>query len=312
MNKLITDFVNKDAINQPLFIKGVLKGATDKGAPYLTLTLQDKSGSISAKLWNVTNEQESIAIVGRVVLVTGDVIEYNNTLQLRARNISELKQEEVSMDDFIITSDIPIEDFKKQINETIDSIKNDNYRNMVRKVFEMVGEDFYIYPAAAKIHHSFMGGLSEHVCSMIRLGNAICSLYPQLNRDLLISGIMVHDVGKMIEFSGPITTEYTLEGKLIGHISIMQGYLMQIASELKIEESEESILLRHMVLSHHGQYDYGSPVLPMVQEAEVLYLIDNIDARLNTIDTALKLVKPGTFTSRLFSLENRAFYKPKN
>ena len=125
MNKLITDFVNKDAINQPLFIKGVLKGATDKGAPYLTLTLQDKSGSISAKLWNVTNEQESIAIVGRVVLVTGDVIEYNNTLQLRARNISELKQEEVSMDDFIITSDIPIEDFKKQINETIDSIKNE-------------------------------------------------------------------------------------------------------------------------------------------------------------------------------------------
>ena len=190
-------------------------------------------------------------------------------------------------------------------------MKNNNYRNIISRVYKDIGDKFYEYPAAAKIHHSFMGGLAVHVCAMVKLGNVICELYPQLNRDLLISGILTHDIGKMIEFNGPITTEYTLEGKLIGHISIMQGRLMQISKELGIEDSEESILLRHMVLSHHGQYEYGSPVLPMIQEAEVLYLIDNLDARLNTLDSALKQVKPGSFTSRMFSLENRAFYKPK-
>lgn len=312
MNKLIENYESKDVINQPLFIKGVLKGATDKGAPYLTITLQDKSGSIHAKLWNVTNAQEDIAVVGKVVFISGDIIEYNNQLQLRIRNISELDQKSVSMDDFIIKSNVSISKLKNEINEAISSIENQNYKNMILKVYEMVGEDFYQYPAAARIHHSFLGGLAVHVSSMIKLGNLICNLYPQLNRDLLISGILAHDIGKMIEFNGPITTEYTLEGKLIGHISIMQGYLMQIAKELNIEDSEESILLRHMVLSHHGKLEYGSPILPMIQEAEVLYLIDNMDARLNTLETALKQVKPGSFTPRLFSLENRAFYKPND
>ncbi len=311
MSKLIENFVSKDSINQPLLIKGVLKGATDKGAPYLTITLQDKSGSIHAKLWNVNSSEEEIAKVGKVVLITGDVIEYNNALQLRIRSISPLNQESVSMDDFVMTADISKEALKKKINTAISSINNINYRNMVIKIYEKVGDDFYDYPAAARIHHSFLGGLAVHITDMVKLGNVICELYPQLNSDLLIAGILTHDIGKMIEFSGPITTEYTLEGKLTGHISIMHGKLMEVSKELNIEDSEEAILLRHMVLSHHGQYEYGSPVLPQLQEAEVLYIIDNLDARLNTLETALKQTKPGFFTPRIFSLENRSFYKPK-
>ena len=107
-------------------------------------------------------------------------------------------------------------------------------------------------------------------------------------------------------------TEYTVHGKLLGHISIMQAKIAEIAMRLNVQESEEAILLRHMVLSHHGHYEYGSPVLPMVKEAEILYLIDNMDARINTIDAALEQVKPGEFSSKLFALENRQFYRPKD
>ena len=311
MSKLINDFVSKDVINQPLFIKGVLKGATDKGAPYLTITLQDKSGSISSKLWNVLPAQEEIAQVGKVINVNGDVIDYNNTLQLRIRSIEEVDMSYIDMNDFIIKSDISIDDLKTKINNTISSIKNDIYRDIIKNLYSLYGDDFYNYPAASKIHHSFMGGLAVHVCGMIDLANEICKLYSQLNRDLLIAGVLAHDIGKMVEFSGPITTEYTLEGKLIGHISIVQGQIMEISKRLNVQNSEESILLRHMVLSHHGHLEYGSPVLPMIQEAEVLYFIDNLDARLNSLDTLLKPIKPGSFSPKVFSLENRSFYKPK-
>lgn len=310
MNKYIEDFKSKDSINQPMFVKGVLKGATDKGAPYLTISLQDKTGSISSKLWNVTSEQEAMVVVGKVININGDVIDYNNTLQLRIRTVSEIN-EAVNMEDFILKSDISEEELKNKINDSINSIKNDIYRNIIKELYKIYGDEFYTYPAASKIHHSFLGGLSYHICSMVALGNAICELYPQLNRDLLIAGILAHDIGKMVEFSGPITTEYTLEGKLIGHISIVHGQLMEIAKKLNVENSEEALLIRHMVLSHHGRLEYGSPVLPLLQEAEVLYMIDNMDARLNALDTLLKPVKPGSFTPKMFALENRSFYKPK-
>ncbi|MEG0290377.1 MAG: HD domain-containing protein, partial [Erysipelotrichaceae bacterium] len=125
-----------------------------------------------------------------------------------------------------------------------------------------------------------------------------------------IGGVLVHDLGKLIELSGPVITEYTLEGKLLGHISIMQAKLTSVAKEQKIE-GEEVTLLRHMILSHHGVYEYGSPVLPMIPEAEILYFIDNMDARMNTMEKALNQVEPGEFTPRIFALENRMFYKSK-
>ncbi|MEG1732689.1 MAG: HD domain-containing protein, partial [Longicatena sp.] len=124
-------------------------------------------------------------------------------------------------------------------------------------------------------------------------------------------GVILHDIGKLIELSGAIVTEYTMEGKLLGHISIMQSMVDNKAKELGIE-GEEVILLRHMILSHHGVYEYGSPVLPMIPEAEMLYLIDNMDARMNTIEKALKQINPGEFTTRIFALENRCFYKSKD
>lgn len=144
---------------------------------------------------------------------------------------------------------------------------------------------------------------------MLKLSEAICDLYPTLNRDLLYAGVILHDIGKVIELSGPVGTMYTVEGNLLGHISIMVNEIGQAANELKIE-GEEVMLLQHLVLSHHGKEEWGSPKKPMIQEAEILHYIDNIDAKMNMLTRALDKTKPGEFTERLFPLDNRSFYKP--
>lgn len=312
MNKYISDFQEKESLELPLLIKSITKGITQKGAPYASVILQDKTGTIDGKIWDIKPEQEAAITIGQVEKISCEILKYNNSLQLRIHKIEPMNQNEIDLSEYVIASKVSKDELKEAITSTIASIQNKNYQALINGLYEMAGEAFYEYPAASKNHHSFLGGLATHVVGMVKLANALCELYPQLNRDLLVSGVLAHDLGKMIELSGPITTEYTLEGKLTGHISILHGRLMQIADELNIGESEEAILLRHCVLSHHGQLEYGSPVVPLVQEAEVLSFIDNLDARLNTLESALESITPGEFTQRIFAMENRAFYKPKN
>lgn len=311
-NKTISEFQEKDSLELPLLVKSITKGITQKGAPYASIVLQDKTGTIDGKIWDIKPEQEEAITIGQVSKVSCEVLKYNNALQLRIHKIEPMNQSEIDLGEYVIASKVSKDDLKEAITSTIDSIQNKNYKALIQGLYEKAGEAFYEYPAASKNHHSFLGGLATHVVGMVKLANALCELYPQLNRDLLVSGVLAHDLGKMIELSGPITTEYTLEGKLTGHISILHGRLMQIADELNLGTSEEAILLRHCILSHHGQLEYGSPVVPLVQEAEVLSFIDNLDARLNTLESALESVNPGEFTQRIFAMESRAFYKPKN
>ena len=171
-------------------------------------------------------------------------------------------------------------------------------------------EKLSYYPAASKNHHEYVSGLAYHTYGMLKVAESFCTLYPSLNKDLLYSGITLHDLGKTVELSGPVVPEYTLEGKLLGHISISNAMIKETANKLHIE-GEEVTLLQHMILAHHGKNEYGSPVLPQIKEAEILYLIDNIDARMAMMDKALETVEYGKFTKRVFSLENRALYKPK-
>ena len=146
---------------------------------------------------------------------------------------------------------------------------------------------------------------------MLDLAEMLAAQYPILNRDLLVSGVFLHDLGKLQELSGAIVPSYTMEGRLLGHISLFQAEVAKIAASLGIADCEEVTLVRHMILSHHGVYEYGSPVLPMIPEAEVLHLIDNLDARMNTIEKALNATEEGAFTPRIFALENRSLYKSK-
>ncbi len=310
MNK-IRDLKEKDRIVQRFLIKSCVKGTTSKGAPYLNLVFQDNTGSIDAKFWDAKPEDEAKAVQGQVVEASVEVLLYNHALQLRVNRLNEVDQTTVDMREFIQTSAIEEDEMRSRIRELTGSIRNERLQLLVKAMLERTGDSFYDYPAASRIHHGYMGGLAEHTLGMAETAELLCRHYPQLNRDLLIAGTIIHDMGKTAELGGLVTSEYTTEGKLTGHISICHGWLMEEAEKLGLADSEEALCLRHMVLSHHGKYEYGSPVMPMLMEAEVLNLIDNIDARLNTLKQALDGVEAGQWTSKLFALENRQFYKPK-
>ncbi len=309
--KKVIDFHEGEHLSVPLLITGITKGATNSGAPYLTLNLQDDSKAIEAKLWDVKPEIEKELEVGKVYDFEFDVILYRGTLQLKIVKVLPLIQSEIKREDFIFKSPIAKDKIRDEIGDIINRIQNKTIAKLVVAMLNYYGEDFYEYPAASKIHHSFMGGLSTHVLGMLKLGLAVAEIYPEVDKDYLVAGIILHDLGKIEELSSPIVTEYTTEGKLLGHISIMQAHLYDIGKELKVDDTEEFLLLRHMVLAHHGHLEYGSPIRPLTLEAELLYLIDNIDARYNTITSALKQIDPGTFTPKLFALDNRQFYRPK-
>ncbi len=308
--KTINQLSEKERVDFPLLVAQVTQGVTTSGAPYLSLVLQDKSGSIDGKLWDVKEDQVSIAKPGAILHVVGEVLKYRNVLQLRVHNIS-IPDEEHQISSFVEETDIPIEHLKDKIEKTIDSISDEILMGITRQVFMRYEESFYEYPAASRNHHDFKGGLATHVVAMIEIGDFVASKYPLLDRDLLMAGIILHDIGKVLELSGPILTEYTLKGKLLGHISMIHSIIHEIAVSNDWQDKEQIILLSHMVLSHHGQYEYGSPVLPLIAEAEVLNLIDNLDARMNMFEKMYESTEPQSFSQRIFSLENRSFYRSK-
>lgn len=307
----ISSFVEGEKIQTSLLITQMNRGITNSGAPYLSFVLQDQSGSIDAKLWDAKDDLLNGVEAGKVVLVSAEVLKYRNALQLRIYNLTKLEDNQFDPSDYVMATDLSLEFMQKRIHETLLSMQDVVYRDVCTSIIEDLQEKLYSYPAAAKNHHDFVGGLATHMISMLDLGEAFCTLYPMLNRDLLLAGILLHDLGKIDELSGPILTEYTVEGKLVGHISIMQSKVAEKAKALGYQDSEQVTLMRHMILSHHGEYEFGSPVLPMVMEAEMLTFIDNVDARMNMFAKALESVKPGEWTPRIFPLENRNFYKPK-
>ena len=306
----ITTLQPGEAVDHTLFIKQSTKGVTTVGKPFMTLILQDKSGDIEAKLWDTNEEHERLYAAETIVHVVGEIHEYRGKNQLRIKQLRVGGPEEGgSISDLVPSSSIPKEELYDELTQFFFEIRNANIARITRYIMKEFKEDILVFPAATKNHHDYVSGLLDHMVSMLRLGKAICDLYPTLNRDLLYAGIMLHDIGKVRELSGPIATSYTVEGNLLGHISIMVTEVARAADALKIE-GEEVMLLQHLVLSHHGQEEWGSPKRPMIQEAEILHYIDNIDAKMNMLTRVLNKTQPGQFTERVFALDNRAFYKP--
>lgn len=277
---------------------------------YITLTLQDSTGTLDAKLWSATDEQIATYVGGTVVRVTGDVIKYNLDRQMKVAKISFISNDEQEAIKYVESAPISCDILVQEVEEYIGMIKNNNIFLITSKLFSENLEKLKIYPAASKNHHEFVSGLIYHTVTMLQIAKSLTVIYPQLNSDLLYAGIVLHDLGKIIELSGPIVPEYTTEGRLVGHISIASSMIKSKAEDLNIE-GEEVYLLQHIILSHHGKQEFGSPVLPQVKEAEIISLIDNIDARMIMMEKALDVVEAGEFTKRIFSLENRSFYKPK-
>ncbi len=279
---------------------------TNDGNLYLDFALQDVSGEVNAKLWNAKEEDISRFKTGMTVEISGEVVSYRKELQIKIRTIGE--NTTIDIAHFLPSAPIEKELLQDNIMNYILSMRNIEIRGIVNKIVKKFSESFFSYPAASKNHHEYVNGLAHHASSMLELGEKLCELYPSINSDLLYAGIILHDIGKVIELSGNVATEYTKVGKLLGHITIAVNEIELAAKELEVDE-EITILLQHLVLSHHGKMEFGSPKLPMMIEAEILTYIDNIDARMNMMEKALSNIEIGEFSSRVYSLEGRQFYK---
>ncbi|WP_251554878.1 3'-5' exoribonuclease YhaM [Neobacillus muris] len=310
MGKGIAHYEVGEQVELFLLIKSAAKGIASNGKPFLTLILQDKSGEIEAKLWDVNEEDEKTYAAQNVVKVVGDLQNYRGKSQLRIRQIRKSGAADgQNLDDFLQAAPLSQDQMASKLTQYIFEMKNPNIQRITRHLIKKHQKAFLEYPAATKNHHEFVSGLAYHVISMLDLAKSIASLYPSLDTDLLYAGVILHDMGKVMELSGPVSTVYTLEGNLLGHITIMINEIGKAAEELGIS-GEEVLILQHLVLSHHGKAEWGSPKPPLVKEAEILHYIDNLDAKMNMLDRALDKVKPGEFTERIYALDNRSFYKP--
>lgn len=310
MKKGISYYQVGESFNHFLLLKNVTKGVASNGKPFLTLILCDATGEIEAKLWDASKEDEATFVPEEIVRITGEITQFRGRLQLKIKSIRPQQPTDgMHVADFIKKAPIEKEVLMEQITEAIFEMESPKIQRIVRAFVKKYEEELLTYPAAVRNHHEYVSGLAHHIVSMLALAKELHKLYPQLNKDLLYAGIILHDLGKIKELSGIVTTSYTLEGQLLGHIPIMTQEISQVAEELQIE-GEEVLILQHLVLSHHQKAEWGSPKPPLVQEAEVLHYIDMIDAKMNMLQRSLEKVQPGEFTERIFPMDNRSFYKP--
>lgn len=284
------------------------------GNPFIAFRFQDRSGSMDGMYWSAREDEVKRFQAGRVVFLRGRRDTYRGKPQVKIEQLRLAEEGEPNDPSLYVERvDIDQDDLQEVVNDALYAIQEPNIARVVRKILKDTEEDFYIYPAAKRNHHAIAGGLSFHTVTMLKTAQALLDIYPQLNASLLLGGIILHDIGKTIELSGPISTEYTLKGKLHGHIVIVSELIDRTARELNIDPdtNEPILLLKHMVLAHHGKQEYGSPVQPQILEAEVIHFIDDLDAKINMISEPLSKTEPGDFTGQIFPLDRREFYKPK-
>ena len=308
--KWIKDFVDGDHIIGQLLVVSSTKGTTDKGLSYLNVTFQDKSGTIEAKKWDASDDDLRVLAPGSVVLVDGIVNLYKNQPQLKVVGISKLDPKEIDMSNFARVSPIPLEELKARLDKYLSSFKDKDVEKVTKAVISHFYDRYITYPGAVKVHHEFGSGILHHSLFMADVADALTKIYTQVDRDILVAGALLHDIGKTIEYENPVTPVQTAEGKLCGHVAIGYAEFKRIVDELHIE-SEVPLLLEHMILAHHGTLEFGSPVMPATREALLLSEIDMLDSRQMILDKALDQVKDGEFTPRLWMMDDTSFYKPK-
>ena len=310
MVKMISEFKDGEHITGQFLVNTSAKCVNNQGSAYMNLELKDASGTINGKKWEASSEDESIYAQGNVVYIEAEVLKYKDSLQVKILSGEVVDPKDIDVVKFIKQPPVPKEELIARFNKHVESIKNEDCRKILDYEIKRLSPKLFEFPAAVSVHHDYGSGLLMHTVSMADLGVYLANYYPNVNKDILLTGILLHDMGKTIEFEGPIVYKYSLTGRLLGHITIMVSEIRRAAEGLKIT-SEVPLLLEHMVLSHHGSNEFGSPILPMTKEALLLSLIDNLDSKMVIVEKALEGVNPGEFSTKVYPLDNRCIYKPK-
>ena len=313
--KIETFILNEDIDGFYIIKNGSIKTSVN-GSSFLACQLSDNSGTVEAKFWNYTGPVGvSSADDGKPVFVKGRVGEFKGTLQLSLNSIRYAEAgDQYNVSDLVPVAPIDIREAGAKIREMVNSIKDVDYKSICEVILERQGKAFSIWPAAKSVHHSFVSGLMMHTYNMLKTADYLAGQYENVvDRDLLIAGTLLHDFAKTQELacsSLGLVTDYSIKGQLLGHLVMGADNISKVAEELGVPENK-SVLLQHMILSHHGEPEFGAAVVPMCAEAELLHLIDLIDSRMEIYAETFKNMDTGTFSDRIFALEKK-IYKHKS
>lgn len=284
--RYVNQLMPGEVLDQIFLVRDKDLRTTANGALYICCTLMDRTGKLSARMWQASELIYNSIPTDGFIHIKGRTESYKGAMQLIIDAMRPMKTPNVEIADFLPCTLNDREKMWEELLETMRAIKNPPIRLLLKKFVEdrELVEKFKKAPAAMQMHHAFIGGLLEHTLNLARLAKAILPLYPQLNADLLLAGVFLHDIGKTEELSCDLTFTYTDRGQLIGHIITATVWVQQKADLVSAETGtlfprRTLDLLQHMILSHHGNYEFGSPKLPMIPEAQVLHHLDNLDAK---------------------------------
>ena len=301
----------EDQLDGVLLIKTVDVRKSSNGGLYLDLTVMDATGEMNAKAWNW---QENMAVppVNAPVRVKSVITEFNGKLQMRIDRMRIARPEEVAWEDLVPTAPRPPQEMYDELIACAQSLPRQEYSRLATALLVEKKTQLLYWPAAVSFHHAERSGLLHHTTTMLRAAEALLPIYPYLDRSLLLCGVIAHDLCKIDELGAGelgIATEYTREGNLLGHIVQGVAHIAQIGEQLELSR-ETVLLIQHMILSHHETPEYGSPKPPLFPEAQMLHLLDKMDARMFAMHEALLTTPRGAFSDRVRALEGRKLYHP--
>ncbi len=310
-NKRIADMTPGDAVEGFYLLKAAAIKTSTSGSQYLNAVLSDVSGSIETKVWNYPGPLGA-ADEGKIVKIRGTVASFRGAPQLSVERIRlAQEQDPYDLSALIPAAPIDAEEMLRSAEALVASLQDDDYRAICTEMLARHLDAFRSIPAAKSVHHSFLNGLLMHTGNMMKIADFLAELYADtVDRDLLLAGTFLHDFAKVEEFSFSelgLVTEYSTKGRLLGHLAMGAQEIAEIAKEKEIPE-EKSVLLQHMILSHHGEPEFGAAVRPQCAESELLALIDLIDSRMEIYRETFASVPAGKFSQRVFALDKMIYH----
>lgn len=311
-NKSVQDMVPGDKVEGFYLLKEAYQKVSSNGKPFLSAVIADKTGTIDVKVWDYSGPVGAQEDIGKVVKIRGDVSEFKGSPQLSLSNVRmALPVDNCDTSRLVAVAPIDRDETLEKVRALIASLEDSDYRQVAQRMLEAHLEAFCSIPAAKSVHHSFLSGLLMHTANMLQLADFLAGLYPQvIDRSLLLTGTLLHDFAKEIEFQFSelgIVTDYSLKGQLLGHLVMGAQEVSNVCTELGTPE-EKNLLLQHMILSHHGEPEFGAAVRPEFAEAELLSYIDLVDSRMEIYSETLPSVPAGSFSGRIFALDKRIYH----
>jgi 3'-5' exoribonuclease len=308
----VRDIKDRSQVNSLFLVREKITAMAKNGKPYLTLKLMDKTGEVEGKVWDNVDEFSAAFVKDDFIEVHSKATVYLGKLQLVIGDLRKVPEEVVTLADFLPEADRDIGEMTAELSAILDTLKDVYLKKLLTAFFDDP-ELMALYktaPAAKGMHHVYLGGLLEHSLAVTNLVDRVVPLYPGVNRDLLIAGALLHDIGKVREMSYTRSFDYTDEGKLLGHITIGVEMIQDKITAIGGIPTELSMLLKHMILSHHGQYEFGSPKRPKTVEATILNYLDDLDSKINGIRSHIgREMDGGSRWTSYHRLYDRYFYK---